>query len=51
MRHLDAVPFLGYFIKLRLRVALGMHYTAAPLGLTWRWHHYRAIKDYERRCQ
>src|SRR5262245_59411505 len=48
MRHLDVIPFISYFIGLRLRVAFGMHYTADPLSVIWRWHHWRAIREHQR---
>jgi len=48
MRHLDAISFIGYFIKLRLGVALGLYYTAEPLGLAWRWRKWRYIQRVRR---
>jgi len=33
--------FLRYYVKLRLNVLLGRHRTPRPLGLGWRWRHWK----------
>ena len=33
--------FLRYYVKLRLNVLLGGHRTPRPLGIVWRWRHWK----------
>lgn len=33
--------FLRYYVKLRLDVLLGGHRTPRPLGIVWRWRHWK----------
>lgn len=44
MRYLKPVNFLAYYLRLRLAVMLGMHRTANPTGIAWRWRHWDAIR-------
>ena len=44
VRHLEVIPFLFHFIRLRLSVAIGLFYTAEPLGISWRWRQWRYVR-------
>ena len=34
------ISFTIYYIKLRVGVFLGLHLTANPIDLRWRWHYW-----------
>lgn len=38
---MNKILFLLYYIKLRLSVAAGIHHTANPLDIKWRWNYWR----------
>jgi len=37
----NPLAFLRYYLKLRLDVLLGRHRTPRPLGIAWRWRHWK----------
>ncbi len=37
----NPLAFLRYYVKLRLDVLLGRHHTPRPLGIGWRWRHWK----------
>ena len=48
-RQRDAVAFFLYFVRLRLNLILGQYYTANPVDIRWRWHHWQRIKVLQNR--
>ncbi len=47
---MKAIFFFFYYSKLRIDVALGLHQTANPLNLKWRWYYFNSyqFKDHNR---
>lgn len=41
------VTFLIYYFGLLVRVALTIHRTSHPIGIKWRWEHWKKIKHIE----
>lgn len=39
--YMNISSFLFYYLKLRITVLFGFHKTANPLGLRWRWGHWK----------
>jgi hypothetical protein len=39
------IQFFIYFIKLRVKLALGFYSTTNPTDIRWRWKHWRKIKS------
>ncbi len=37
---MKVIKFALYYLKLRLSVLLGIHQTANPLSIAWRWNHW-----------
>ena len=42
---INILSFARYFVALRLRTALGLHATANPLTISWRWKHWKHIRE------
>ena len=39
--NMNLILFSMYYCKLQLSVLLGIHKTANPLDLSWRWQHWK----------
>lgn len=37
------LSFLAYYSALRVNVLIGLTHTSRPLGLAWRWRHWRKM--------
>jgi hypothetical protein len=42
---LAPLTFAAYYIRLRVAVAIGLHHTAFPLGVVWRWRHWAHVNS------
>ena len=37
--------FVVYYVQMRLSVLLGIHHTANPTDISWRWRHWDSIRN------
>jgi hypothetical protein len=43
-----SVTFGFYYVRLRLAVVFGLHRTANPLDVAWRWRHFDAMRNHRK---